>query len=141
MKVCSFFGHKDVVTNLREVIWGTAVELIETKGVTTFYVGCNGSFDRQVCDVFEQMRVIYPNVEFYTVLAYLPESGHADTPLATIFPDSLENVPPRYAISRRNKWMVDESDFVVVYARYHGNTMRLKEYAERKKIIVINIST
>ena len=52
----------------------------------------------------------------------------------SIFPDGLENVHPRYAITRGNRLMVNMSDYLIVYARdTTGNAGRLLEYAIRRE--------
>ena len=37
----------------------------------------------------------------------------------TMFPEVLELVHPRYAIERRNGWMLERSDYFVTYV-HHG---------------------
>ncbi|MEE1280074.1 MAG: hypothetical protein UHH95_04500 [Oscillospiraceae bacterium] len=54
----------------------------------------------------------------------------------TIYPDGLEGVPPNYAISRRNMWMIDNADYVVTYVKYIvGGAARrgLKSFPKIKK--------
>lgn len=51
----------------------------------------------------------------------------------TVYPP-LESVPKRFAISRRNEWMVRESDIVVAYVTHSwGGAAKTLEYARRKK--------
>ena len=56
---------------------------------------------------------------YNVVLAYMPSVGSAEwNPYEygeTMLPKGIEVVHPRYAISWRNKWMVNESDIVVCY--------------------------
>ena len=55
----------------------------------------------------------------------------------TVYPP-LESVPKRYAISRRNEWMVRESDIVVAYViRGFGGAAKTLEFAQRKKKRII----
>ena len=56
---------------------------------------------------------------------------------STVYPP-LESVPRRFAISRRNEWMVSESDVVVAYViRGFGGAPRTLDYARRKKKPII----
>lgn len=49
-------------------------------------------------------------------------------------------MPPNYAISRRNMWMIDNADYVVTYVKYIvGGAARFKELSEKKGKIVINL--
>lgn len=50
-------------------------------------------------------------------------------------------VPRRFAIDKRNRWMIDHSDFVITYvSRSFGGAAKFKEIAEKKNRVVINIT-
>ena len=36
---------------------------------------------------------------------------------AWLYPETLENVPPRFAIDRRNRWMLSKSEYVVTFVQ------------------------
>jgi len=66
---------------------------------------------RQLEDLFQKYPITYS-----VVLAYLPtEKNKYDNLTNTIYPEGLETVPKRFAISWRNKWMIEQSDIVVTY--------------------------
>lgn len=49
--------------------------------------------------------------------------------------------PPRFAIDRRNCWMLDRADIVVVYVKSPvGGAAKFKAMAESKKKMVINLA-
>ena len=55
-------------------------------------------------------------------------------------PDGVENGPIRFAIDRRNKWLIKNSDYVITCVRNStGGAAKYKEIAERKGKVVINI--
>lgn len=58
----------------------------------------------------------------------------------TIYPN-IENVPPRFAIIKRNEWMVNNSDFLIAYVENRfGGARKTLQYAEKKKNIkIINL--
>ena len=57
-----------------------------------------------------------------------------------MFPDELTKVPLRYAIRRRNSYMIERSDYVVTYLNTpYSNTIANVEEAIRKKKVVINL--
>ena len=59
----------------------------------------------------------------------------------TILPDGIETVPLRFAISYRNKWMIEQSDYAVTYVtRSWGGAARFKELAEKKEKVIIECS-
>lgn len=45
-KICSFFGHRDIYLNLSSELKNSIEKAITEFGITTFYVGENGDFDR-----------------------------------------------------------------------------------------------
>ena len=55
----------------------------------------------------------------------------------TLYPP-LEKVPRRFAISKRNEYMVNEADVVVAYVTYGwGGAATTLAYAKRKKREII----
>ena len=48
-------------------------------------------------------------------------------------PEGLELVHPRYAIERRNRWMLERSDYVVTYVHHGwGGAAKFAALAERQ---------
>ena len=81
-----------------------------------FYVGNQGNFDRLVRSVLKEVTTAYPGVGYAVVLAYMPSAKKsADDFSDTLLPDGIEKVPKRFAISWRNKWMIEHADYVVTY--------------------------
>ena len=77
------------------------------------------------------------------MLAYLPKKKDFDlTDFSdTVYPDGLENVPPRFAIDKRNRLMLDWADVVITYVCTSiGGAAKFKELAENKGKRVINLS-
>ena len=59
----------------------------------------------------------------------------------TIYPEGLENVPPQFAIDKRNRWMIEQSDFVVVYVKHAiGGAVKFKNIADYKGKLFTNIA-
>ena len=139
--VCTFFGHKDTPKEIEPTLRSTLIDLIENKNVTVFYVGNNGSFDTMVRRQLEDLSQIYP-ITYSVVLAYLPtEKNNYDNLTNTIYPEGLETVPKRFAISWRNKWMIQQSNIVVTYVTHSfGGAARFKEMAERQNKNVVDVS-
>ncbi len=127
MKV-TMFGNKNTPESIKPILRETLVRLIE-EGADDFYVGNHGSFDHHAASVLSELAALYP-IRWAVVLAYLPRET-ADYP--TIYPEGLERVPPRYAILRRNYWMIDACDVVIACMKYasHG-TGRAIDYADKK---------
>lgn len=70
---CTFFGHRDTPKEKEPILKSTLADLIENKGVDTFYVGNNGNFDKMVCSALSGLSVLYP-IKVYIVLACLPKN-------------------------------------------------------------------
>ena len=138
--VCTFFGHKDTPKEIEPTLRSTLIDLIENKNVTAFYVGNNGNFDTMVRRQLEDLSQTY-SITYHVVLAYLPtEKNRYDNLTNTIYPEGLETVPKRFAISWRNKWMIQQSDIVVTYVNHNfGGAAQFKEMAERLNKHVINL--
>ena len=137
----TFFGHKDTPKNIEPTLRTTLVDLIENHGATEFYVGNNGNFDAMVRRQFENLSQAYP-ITYNVVLAYLPtKKSEYDDYTNTILPEGIETAPKRFAISYRNKWMIQQSDVVVTYVtRTYGGAAQFKELAERQGKTVIELN-
>lgn len=136
----TFFGHRDTPSTVKSVLKDTLTDLIENKGADLFYLGKQGCFDRYATSVLKELQPIYPHIKFFIVLAYLPVSDN-DNCFNTVFPEGIETVPKKFAISYRNRWMIDQSDTVVVYVTHSfGGAAQFAELAIKKKKAVINIS-
>ena len=88
----------------------------------------------------EDLSQLY-SITYSVVLAYLPtEKNKYDNLKNTIYPEGLETVPKRFAISWRNKWMIQQSDIVVTYVTHNfGGAAQFKEMADRQGKTIINL--
>ncbi len=113
-------------------------------GVDRFYVGAEGIFDHYVKNTLALAKVLYPHIEYSIVLSRLPEKdklSHWVDPDCTIVPEGIEKTHPKYAIDKRNRWMLDRADYVVVYVTHSfGGAAKFMREAERKGKIVINLA-
>ena len=137
----TFFGHKDTPKEIEPTLRTTLVDLIENHGATEFYVGNNGNFDTMVRRQLENLSQTYP-ITYNFVLAYIPtKKSEYDDYTNTILPEGIETAPKRFAISYRNKWMINQADVVVTYVTHtYGGAWQFKAMAERqgKKVIELN---
>ena len=135
--IVTFCGHRDVSPsdNVREWLTGCVEKLI-LEGATDFYLGGYGGFDSMAASVVWKLKEKYPSICSVLVFPYLDREVDASHYDLTTYPP-LENVPRRYAISRRNQWMVQAAD-VVAYVRHSwGGAATTLEYAQRKKKRII----
>lgn len=139
--VVTFCGHRDILCsekltrNLRFVL----CDLI-SQGADEFLLGGYGTFDSMAAMAVRELKSTYPHIRSTLVLAYLDRDYNAELYDDTIYP-LLERVPLRYAISQRNRWMVDTADVVVSYVIHsYGGAATTLRYAEQKKKRVIHLN-
>ena len=143
MSACTFFGHRDCPMSIKPKLRAVVVKLIEQPGVDRFYVGRQGAFDAMARSVLRELAKVYPHISYAVVLERLP--GPRDKAIwdfsDTIFPEGLETVPPRFAISKRNDWMLKQADFVVTYiAHGWGGAAQYAKKAQRQSKRVLNLA-
>lgn len=118
MPTCTFFGHRDSPESIKPKLKETLIDLIEQHGVDTFYVGQQGAFDAMAYTVLRELAGSYPHIRYAVVLERLPGKQLSVNACDTLLPEGIENVHPRYALTWRNKWLVDRSDYVITYVTH-----------------------
>lgn len=139
---CTFLGHRDTPSSVEPILRSILIDLIENQNASLFYLGNQGNFDRIAQRVLLQLKENYSYIRFFIVLAYRPSLKNcSDKDNNTIYPEVLETTPLKYAISKRNQWMIDHSDFVVTYIRYTtGGAATSQKIAEKKGKKIIKLS-
>lgn len=136
-----FFGHRDTPESVQPMLRETLEKLIEQQGADRFYVGNQGSFDAMVLRTLKVLKKQYAHIQYAVVLAYLPTQPNTEME-DTVYPEGLETVPRRYAIDRRNRWMIDRSDAVICYVSYSfGGAAKYRELAHQRHCAVLNLYT
>lgn len=142
LAICAFFGHRNFPYKQYEnKISDYIMELIKENGVTQFYSGFRGDFDRLCAEIVHKIKSAYPNIINTMVLSYYPNT---DFILPSVFDDSVylleEKVPPRFAISYTNRKIVDLSDYIISGTILHtGGAAAACEYAASKSKIILSI--
>ena len=136
--IVTFCGHAQILQSEKIEKWLYAVtqKLIE-QGATTFYLGGYGAFDFLAASVLRAQKKRYPQIELILVLAYLNTGRNTSGYDSTVYPP-LETTPRRFAISHRNRWMVEASDVVVAYVLHDwgGAATTLRCAKQKKKQII-----
>ena len=140
-KTCCFFGHREVTHNIKPKLTEIIEKLITEDGVTEFYVGHQGHFDGMVYSVLKELKAKYTQIRYTVVLASMPDEHIKELyGEETLFPDGMETVPKRFAISKRNDWMIQQSGYAVCYVHIiTGGASKFREKAEKKGIKVIDV--
>ena len=136
--IVTFCGHREVREPEKVRNWlCEKVEGLIRDGADCFYLGGYGQFDTMAAGVVQELKQKYPHIRSVIVLPYLDRAYDTSGYDESIYPP-LENVPRRYAISKRNEYMVDNADVVVTYVVFSfGGAYKTMRYAERKRKRVI----
>jgi len=146
--IVTFCGHSQyteseedeqkILSLLREIIGDHHAEL---------YLGGYGSFDSFARRCGKKYQVTHPNTKLIFVTPYITtdyKRNHLDYNkdlYDEILYPSLEDKPLKFAISYRNKWMVEQSDYVIAYITHDwGGAYKTYIHAQRKKKPLFNIS-
>ena len=110
-----------------------------------FYLGGYGSFDAFALKCAKKYKASHPNTKLIFVTPYLNEwlTSRKNT-LENLYDDiiypELEHTPLKFAISKRNEWMIKKSDFVIGYVKTHyGGAYKTLLYAHKHNKPYINL--
>lgn len=135
--IVTFCGHSQTSDQDKVASWLDMIlpALIEG-GAATFYLGGYGDFDRLAAAAVRRQKSVYSHIESVLVLPYLNKEFDPTAYDCTTYPP-LEKVPPRYAIVKRNQWMVSESDVVISGVTHSwGGAAKTLDFAKRKGKVI-----
>ena len=140
----TFCGHRDFRKTsaseklLSELLEGYARQDDE---LVCYNGGC-GNFDLFAAECVKNLQKRFTNIRNCLVIPYIyPEFLERINILNEYFNETfyppLERVPLKYAIIRRNEWMIDNADvlFACVRRSWRGAAQTLEYARQRKKII------
>lgn len=132
---CFMIGHRYVPADLRPLLDAAIERHVTVYGVSEFVVGHYGQFDAMAAEAVREAKKRHPKLRLTLLLPYYPYcSAHDPEDYdATIYPEGMEFVPRRAAIVRANRYMVENSDFLICYhAALVGNTRDVVAFALRR---------
>lgn len=146
--IIAFTGHSLISSKnkIKEVVKEQIRNNVIDIESVTCYIGGYGDFDEICASACRELKKEFDNIEIVYVAPYISLSeqskiremqrfGLCDT---SIYPP-IENVPPRFAISKRNEWMMSNADLVIAYVnRSYGGAYKSLQAAKRKKKKIIN---
>lgn len=143
---CCFFGHRQVFHKINTELEKLIFHLIEEKGVTTFLVGGYGEFDSKCSEAVDSAKRKYPYIKLYLIKPYFSNELNINKEYYyacyddIIIPDILAGIHYKAVIGVRNKWMIDQSQYVIAYLRRDfGGAYDAVKYANKKNVQVLNI--
>ena len=145
--IITFCGHSNCLFSDEEKVKLKQLLIKEIRKNPTckFYLGGYGDFDSLCLRTLRELKTDFPNIELLFITPYL-DKNYSKLELAKYYYDDvifppIENVPRKFAILKRNEWMVDSADLVISYVKYSwGGAVKTVEYAKRKKKQIINLA-
>ena len=145
-KACCGFGNRNVFENIEDKVYMAITDAAE-QGCEIFYTGAMGEFDRLYSSAVRKAKKVYPNIKLLCVKPYFTNDINTDKDYYSalyddiLIPDELASIHPKAAIKARNRWMIDNSNIVLIYTvRNYGGAYEAKKYAERKNKTMVDIS-
>lgn len=145
--VIAFCGHADYTERINDEM--KVLDFLETvlqgKDVY-FYLGEYGAFDAFAYKCAKRFKLKQPNAKLVFITPYLDFNhkcfSHIGDEFDEIIYPELEDVPLKFAISQRNKWIVNKSDLLICYiAHNYGGAYSMCTYAKKKNKKIYNIKT
>lgn len=138
--IVTFCGHGDIPASEQGKVrqWLLAqIENIIFQGGDTFYLGGYGDFDTLAASVVWELKQKHHFITSVMVIPYLNRAYDTSLYDETTYPP-LETVPKRYAITKRNEWMVSAADVVIAYVKYSwGGAAKTLKLAQQKRKRII----
>ena len=143
----SLFGHRtiDDLRRIDERLIPILREVIREAPYVEFMIGRHGAFDEYAASLIKLLwrEIGKENSEITLVLPYTVKNlqyyeRYYDH---IIIPECVCGAHPKSAIGLKNRWMVENSELVIVFVeRNHGGAYAAMKYAEQKKKRVINLN-
>ncbi len=145
-KICTCFGHREIFKAFTFDLSQVLEYLILNYSVTEFWTGGMGEFDELFSSTVRGLKRKYPNIKLILIKPYFSNELNTNKEYycslydGLVIPEILSNVHPKSAITKRNKWMVENSDFIVTYVyRDYGGAFQAKKYAQKLGKGVISV--
>ena len=148
MKI-AFSGHSfvDSKCNVKNLVKDQIRNNIFDSVSVTCYFGGYGDFDEICACVCRELKQEGAKIELVYVTPYISVSEQAkieemqsrDLYDISIYPP-IENTPPKFAILKRNEWMMTNADLIIVYVKHnYGGAYKSLQFAKRRGKRIINI--
>ncbi|MBR6736854.1 MAG: hypothetical protein IKL82_00615 [Clostridia bacterium] len=144
--IITFCGHADYLSSVKdkERLLNLLEKIVQGNKVD-FYLGGYGGFDRFALNCTKKYKSCHSNARLVFISPYLNNwLNERKELLETVYDDiiypELENVPLRYAILKRNEWMIRQADYVFCYVKTHyGGAYKTLLYAHKHDIPYVNL--
>ncbi len=147
--IISFVGHAFVssANTVKEIVKEQIRNNIKDASTVTCYLGGYGNFDEICACACRELKREHDRIEVIYVTPYISLSEQTKIKEmlsfglydASIYPP-IENTPPKFAITYRNKWMLANADLIIAYVKHEfGGAYKSLQIAKRRNKKIINI--
>ena len=143
----TLFGHRELYEHqkVERRLYSILGDLIRKKPFVEIYIGRNGEFDIFAASVVKraQRSLGHENSEMILVLPYTERNiGYYEQYYDSVMiPECIGRTPPKGAIVKRNRWMVERCDFFICYVnRESGGAYTALQYAKRLGKEICNLA-
>ena len=134
--IVSLFGHREIadLDMLEQCFLRQMQKILDTYEHITLLIGRNGEFDECIASSIKRLqkrvgeeRITLTLVVPYSLKSLVYYENYYDE---IIIPEELARLHPKQKITKRNQWMVKNSDLVLAYLRNdHGGAYAAVRYA------------
>lgn len=138
--IVTFCGHgkEEYGKEIQKKLYETIEALIKY-GADEFLLGGYGNFDLMAAQVVRTLKEKYPHIKSVLVVPCIYRGFDANLYDCSEYPP-IENVPKRFAILKRNEWMVRKADVLVAYVSHEwGGAAKTFKYAVRRNKYIVNL--
>ena len=138
--IITFCGHSNYVSSLEDE--ERLLKLLETvagDNQVDFYLGGYGGFDNFALKCATEFKKCHKNTKLILITPYLDKWLNERKDIfeklydEVIYPQ-IEHVPQKFAIIKRNEWMIAQADYLFAYVRTHyGGAYRTLLFAHKHK--------
>ena len=149
MEICrvAFIGHRTInasYTHERK-LEDIVKKMLHNKKYVEFYLGRNGDFDILAASVIKcaQSSLGHENSSLILVQPYaMKDDVYFEKFYDEISYPISNKTHHKAAITERNKWMIDNADFLIAYVELNrnGGAMTTLKYAQKKGLKIINLA-
>ena len=146
--IVTFFGHSDfrATKEYEEKLLAFLEEKVGDRGAD-MYLGGYGEFDSFAYSCCKKYKETHKGISLIFVTPYITlqyQRNHLDLIKDNydliIYPE-IEGKPLKYAITYRNRWMVERSDALVCGIDHSwGGAYKAYKYAKNKKRLIFNLT-